>query len=192
MPPARSWRSTSNDAGSHDSLPKKTWGPGPQERQDKVDTICTVPLDCGTPTTCRLYPFGAPLLYPIHHHINYLFIIHFPIGLDFLFTTFFLHVFLSWTASMSISRSAMSVSTLSNPVVCLPRPMEGMGRLQFSDLFTELSVPPQETGVVGNHFLTMSFFVVQSVFCLQLYTLHPVLVTFLHHMTIHTIPAYHF
>ena len=34
-------------------------------------------------------------------------------------------------------------------VVCLPRPMEGMGRLQFSDLFTELPVPPQAAGVVG-------------------------------------------
>ena len=34
-------------------------------------------------------------------------------------------------------------------VVCLPRPMEGMGRLQFSDLFTELPVPPQVAGVVG-------------------------------------------
>ena len=42
----------------------KNWGPGPQERQDKVDTICTVPLDCGTPTTRRLYPFGAN-----HHHV---------------------------------------------------------------------------------------------------------------------------
>ena len=38
---------------------KKNWGPGPPERQDKVDTICTVPLDCGTPTTRRLYPLGA-------------------------------------------------------------------------------------------------------------------------------------
>ena len=37
----------------------KILGPGPPERQDKVDTICTVPLDCGTPTTRRLYPFGA-------------------------------------------------------------------------------------------------------------------------------------
>ena len=46
-------------AGSHDWLPQKNWGPGPPERQDKVDTICTVPLDCGTPTTRRLYPFGA-------------------------------------------------------------------------------------------------------------------------------------
>ena len=35
-------------------------------------------------------------------------------------------------------------------VVCLPRPMEGMGRLQFSDFFfTELPVPPQAAGVVG-------------------------------------------
>ena len=66
-------------------------------------------------------------------------------------------------------------------VVCLPRPMEGMGRLQFSDLFTELPVPPQAAGVVGTfnvldiypsehyglsffgpygcHFFTRSFFV---------------------------------
>ena len=35
-------------------------------------------------------------------------------------------------------------------VVCLPRPMEGMGQLQFSDLFfTELPVPPHAAGVVG-------------------------------------------
>ena len=34
-------------------------------------------------------------------------------------------------------------------VVCLPKPMEGMGRLQFSDIFTKLSVPPQAAGVVG-------------------------------------------
>ena len=34
-------------------------------------------------------------------------------------------------------------------VANLPRPMEGMGRLQFSDLFTELPVPPQAAGVIG-------------------------------------------
>ena len=33
-------------------------------------------------------------------------------------------------------------------VVCLPRHMEGMGPLQFSDIFTELPVPPQAAGVV--------------------------------------------
>ena len=38
---------------------QKNWGLGPPKRHDKVDTICTVPLDCGTPTTRRLYPFGA-------------------------------------------------------------------------------------------------------------------------------------
>ena len=59
MSPARSWRSANHAAGSHDWLPQKNWGPGPPEKQDKVDTICTVPLDCGTPTTRRLYPFGA-------------------------------------------------------------------------------------------------------------------------------------
>ena len=54
MSPARSWRSASHAAVLHDWFPKK-WGPGPPERQDKVDTICTVPLDCGTSTTRRLY-----------------------------------------------------------------------------------------------------------------------------------------
>ena len=34
-------------------------------------------------------------------------------------------------------------------VVFLPRSMEGMGRLQFSDLLTELPVPPQAVGVGG-------------------------------------------
>ena len=34
-------------------------------------------------------------------------------------------------------------------VVCLPRPVEGMGQLQFSDLFTELPDSPQAAGVVG-------------------------------------------
>ena len=34
-------------------------------------------------------------------------------------------------------------------VVCLPRPMEGMGQLQFSDLFSELPVTPHADGVVG-------------------------------------------
>ena len=48
----------------------KNWGPWPPEREDKVDTICTVPIDCGTPTTRMLYPFGAsdrvgPLLHNI-------------------------------------------------------------------------------------------------------------------------------
>ena len=34
-------------------------------------------------------------------------------------------------------------------VACLPRPMEGMGLLQFSDLFTELPISSQAAGVVG-------------------------------------------
>ena len=38
------------------------------------------------------------------------------IGLDFLFITFLLHFFLSWTSSLSISSSAISTSTLSNHV----------------------------------------------------------------------------
>ena len=42
---------------------QKNWGPGPPERQDNVDTICTVPIDCGTSATRRLYPFGALLFF---------------------------------------------------------------------------------------------------------------------------------
>ena len=34
-------------------------------------------------------------------------------------------------------------------VVYLPRPMEVMGLLKFSDLFTELPVPQQAAGAVG-------------------------------------------
>ena len=34
-------------------------------------------------------------------------------------------------------------------VVCLPKPIEGMRGLKFSDLFTELPVPSQAAGVVG-------------------------------------------
>ena len=49
----------------------KNWGPGPPKRQDKVDTICTVPIDCGTPTTRRLYPFGALHLFQHGHSCRY-------------------------------------------------------------------------------------------------------------------------
>ena len=41
----------------------------------------------------------------------------FPIGLDFLFITFLLYFFLSWTSSLSISSSAISASTLYNHVL---------------------------------------------------------------------------
>ena len=47
----------------------------------------------------------------------YRFIVRFPIGLDFLFITFLLHLFLSWTSSLSISSSTISASTLSNHVM---------------------------------------------------------------------------
>ena len=64
MSPARSWRSASHAAGSHDWL-SKNWGP---ERQDKVDTICN---GCGTPTTHMLYPFGAAsYLYLLHQQLD--------------------------------------------------------------------------------------------------------------------------
>ena len=39
--------------------------------------------------------------------------------------------------------------------------MEGMGRLHFLDLFTELAVPPQAAGVVGT-FNVRFFFIILS------------------------------
>ena len=60
MSTARSWRSASHAAGSHDWLPKK-WGPGLPERQDNVDTICTVPLDCGTQTRAGCIRLVQPM-----------------------------------------------------------------------------------------------------------------------------------
>ena len=50
-------------------------------------------------------------------HIYYRFIVRFPMGLGFLFITFLLHFFLSWTSSLLMSSSAISASTLSNHVL---------------------------------------------------------------------------
>ena len=63
MSPSRSRRSASHAAGTHGWLPKKTGRPG--LRRGSVggynlhSVPPTVPRDCGTPTTSRLYPFGA-------------------------------------------------------------------------------------------------------------------------------------
>ena len=43
------------------------------------------------------------------YYYYYWFIVRVPVVLDFLFITFRLHLFLSWMASLSISRSAISV-----------------------------------------------------------------------------------
>ena len=64
--------------------------------------------------------FGVIIIYyylKLIIYIFYLFIVRFPIGLDFLFMTFLLHFFLSLTSSLSISSSAISASTLSNHVL---------------------------------------------------------------------------
>ena len=52
--------------------------------------------------------------------LYYRFIGRFPIGFDFLLITFFPHLFLAWTSSLSISSSAISASTLSNHVLDRP------------------------------------------------------------------------
>ena len=49
--------------------------------------------------------------------IYYRFMVCFPLGLDFLFIIFLLHLFLSWGIFFSISSSAISGSTLSNHVL---------------------------------------------------------------------------
>ena len=59
MSPARSRRSASHAAGTHDGLPKKTGRPSPRRGGVGGYNLHSVTPDCGTPTTSRLYPFGA-------------------------------------------------------------------------------------------------------------------------------------
>ena len=62
MSPARSRHSTSHAAGTHGWLPKKTGRPGLRRGGVGGYNLHSVPprlWHCGTPTTSRLYPFGA-------------------------------------------------------------------------------------------------------------------------------------
>ena len=63
MSPARSRRSASHVAGTHGWLPQKTGRPG-LRRGGVGGYNLHSPPDCGTPTTSRLYPFGAT--FPCH------------------------------------------------------------------------------------------------------------------------------
>ena len=82
MSPARSRRSASHAAGTQGWLPQKTGRPGLRRGGVGGYNLHSVPPnsppDCGTPTTSRLYPFGAPPLSPqldqlprLSHHIVY-------------------------------------------------------------------------------------------------------------------------
>ena len=73
MSPARSRRSDSHAVGTHGWLPQKKLGGRASGESGYMDTICTVPPptpDCDAPTTCMLYPFGAPriliIIVPLH------------------------------------------------------------------------------------------------------------------------------
>ena len=59
MSPARSRRSASHAAGTDGWLSKKTGRPGLRRGGVGGYNLHSVPPDCGTPTTSRLYPFGA-------------------------------------------------------------------------------------------------------------------------------------
>ena len=84
----------------------------------------------------------------------------FPIGLDFLFITFLLHFFLSWTSSLSISSSAISAYTLSNHVLGrttgrLPSTLYSIHFFTQSSFFLitcpyHLSLPLLMTAVIGS------------------------------------------
>ena len=71
MSPARSRRSASHAAGTHGRLPQKTGRPGLRRGGVGGYNLHSVPPnsppDCGTPTTSRLYPFGAISM--DHHHL---------------------------------------------------------------------------------------------------------------------------
>ena len=58
MSPARSRRSASHAAGTHGWPQKKNWVAGPPVERGRWIQFAQSP-DCGTPTTSRLYPFGA-------------------------------------------------------------------------------------------------------------------------------------
>ena len=60
MSPARSRRSASHAAGTHGWFPKKNWMAGRLDRWVQFAQP-PPPSDCGAPTTCRLYLFGASL-----------------------------------------------------------------------------------------------------------------------------------
>ena len=74
MSPARSRRSASHAAGTQGWLPQKTGRPGLRRGGVGGYNLHSVPPnsppDCGTPTTSRLYPFGAHIV----HHTVFLFI----------------------------------------------------------------------------------------------------------------------
>ena len=70
MSPARSRRSAIHAAGTHGWLPQKTGRPGLRRGGVGGYNLHSVPPnshpDCGTPTTSRLYPFGAR---NVGHHL---------------------------------------------------------------------------------------------------------------------------
>ena len=73
-------------------------------------------------TCAHLYMICYAIKYHlIYYELNIIYIfsliVRFPIGFDFLFITYFLHFFLSWTSSLSISSSAISASTLYHHVL---------------------------------------------------------------------------
>ena len=67
MSPA-SRRSASHAAGTHGWLPQKTWRPGLRRGGVGGYNLHSVPPDCSTLTTSRLYPFGA-IMNTYHHHL---------------------------------------------------------------------------------------------------------------------------
>ena len=72
MSPARSRLSASHAAGTHGWLPQKTGRPGLRRGGVGGYNLHSVPPnsppDCGTPTTSRLYPFGASDAIQLLHH----------------------------------------------------------------------------------------------------------------------------
>ena len=77
MSPARSRRSASHAAGTHGWLPKKTGRPGLRRggvggynlHSDSPEQSPRL-WHCGTPTTSRLYPFGAQQYHQQYHQME--------------------------------------------------------------------------------------------------------------------------
>ena len=112
MSPARSRRSASHAAGTHGWLPQKTGEAGPPERRGRWIQFAQCSPEqsprlwhCGTPTTSRLYPFGAWQSIHPHHHYN-----------TILFRCYFCRILISHILELSkclfyVEQLLMSMST---------------------------------------------------------------------------------
>ena len=119
MSPARSRRSASHVAGTHGWLPPKTGRPGLRRGGVGGYNLHSVPPnsppDCGTPTTSRLYPFGANADINQYHQM-FLFVIPETTSLSICFSIGFS---MGFSLDLSLYRSDERVARVQLSVMAL-------------------------------------------------------------------------